>query len=216
MLESCSQYGNYFIFVRLCKIPLYFRHFNHSGYNFFTSLNILYFIAIVYFQPINPLLTDEIKTLWHAPGFVKLNLWQIYLDNLSARRVSFDCAVSLHCDLVHTPSWVPFTQRHNRSRLDIELEKQYYFAYDVTQPIQTFSRRPLFLAYKIISFLNVLKMSKTFSRFIEPIPGMFVLVWMYFSWWFQIWSQNSVILTFFTKFVYFLTCRLHSPPRGMW
>ena len=40
---------------------------------------------------------------------------------------------------------------------------------------------------------------------------MFVLIWMHFSWWFQIWSWNSRILTYFTNVVTFLTCRLHSP-----
>ena len=49
------------------------------------------------------------------------------------------------------------------------------------------------------------------SQINEPIPGMFVHIWMHFSWWFQIWSWNSTILTFFTKFVKFMTCRLHSP-----
>ena len=49
------------------------------------------------------------------------------------------------------------------------------------------------------------------SQINEPIPGMFVLCWMHLSWWFQIWPWNSTILTFFTKFVKFLTCRLHSP-----
>ena len=40
---------------------------------------------------------------------------------------------------------------------------------------------------------------------------MFVLIWMHFTLWFQIWSWNSTILTFFTNFVNFLTSRLHSP-----
>ena len=33
----------------------------------------------------------------------------------------------------------------------------------------------------------------------EPITGMFVLISMYYSWWFQIWSWNSTILTIFYK-----------------
>ena len=40
---------------------------------------------------------------------------------------------------------------------------------------------------------------------------MFVLNLMHSSLWFQIWSWNSTISTFFTHFVKFLTCRLHSP-----
>ena len=48
------------------------------------------------------------------------------------------------------------------------------------------------------------------SRIIEQIPGMFVLCWMHFSWWFQIWPWSSTMLTFFTKCVKFMTCRLHS------
>ena len=43
---------------------------------------------------------------------------------------------------------------------------------------------------------------------IKPIQGMFVLIWMHFSRWFQIKSWNSRMLTFFYKFVTFLTCRL--------
>ena len=45
----------------------------------------------------------------------------------------------------------------------------------------------------------------------EPIPGMFVLYRMHFLRWFQIWPWNSTILTFCTKCVQFMTCRLHSP-----
>ena len=49
------------------------------------------------------------------------------------------------------------------------------------------------------------------SQINETIPGMFVLIRMHFSLWFQIWSWNSTISTFFTNFVKFLTCCLHSP-----
>ena len=49
------------------------------------------------------------------------------------------------------------------------------------------------------------------SQINEPIPGMFVLCWMHFSRWFQIWPWNSRMLTIFTKLVTFMTCRLHSP-----
>ena len=36
-------------------------------------------------------------------------------------------------------------------------------------------------------------------------------IWMHFSLWFQIWSWNSTISTFFYKFGYIFTCFLHSP-----
>ena len=54
-------------------------------------------------------------------------------------------------------------------------------------------------------------MSTAISRINEPIPGMFVLIWIHFSLWFQIWSWNAIISTFLTNFVKLLTCRLHSP-----
>ena len=37
------------------------------------------------------------------------------------------------------------------------------------------------------------------SRITEPIPGMFVLNWMHFSLWFQIWSWTFTISTFFLQ-----------------
>ena len=49
------------------------------------------------------------------------------------------------------------------------------------------------------------------SRITEPIPGMFVLNWMHFSLWFQIWSWTFTFRHFFTNFVSCVTCRLHSP-----
>ena len=45
---------------------------------------------------------------------------------------------------------------------------------------------------------------------------MFVLISMYFSWWFKIWSQNSTIWTFFYQICYIfdrssaLACRMES------
>ena len=76
----------------------------------------------------------------------------------------------------------------------------------------TLRTRALVLLIKIVFALwHFSDIVMAISRFTEPIPGMFVLIWMYFSWWFQIWSWNSQMLTFFTKFVKFVTCRLHSP-----
>ena len=43
------------------------------------------------------------------------------------------------------------------------------------------------------------KISKPISQSTKPILGMFVLIWLHFSWWFQIWSINSRRLTFFEK-----------------
>ena len=53
--------------------------------------------------------------------------------------------------------------------------------------------------------------SQVISGITKPKLGMFVLIWMHFSWWFQIWSWNSTILIFFTNFVKCFTCRLHWP-----
>ena len=38
----------------------------------------------------------------------------------------------------------------------------------------------------------------------DPVPGMFVLIWMHFPWWFQIWSWNSKMLTFWKTFCTYL------------
>ena len=57
-------------------------------------------------------------------------------------------------------------------------------------------------------FLNSLKISKPISK---PILGMFVLIWMQFSHWLQIYSWNSTILTFFQILYNFGMCRLHAP-----
>ena len=45
----------------------------------------------------------------------------------------------------------------------------------------------------------------------QPKLGMFVLIWMHLSWWFQIQFWNSRILTFLDIFVTFSTCRLLTP-----
>ena len=54
-----------------------------------------------------------------------------------------------------------------------------------------------------------LKISKAILRITKPIPGMFALIWMYFSWWVQIWKGNKML-----KFWYFWTilefCRVIS------
>ena len=52
---------------------------------------------------------------------------------------------------------------------------------------------------KLCFLSHISQILTAISRFTEPIPGMFVLIWMYFSWWFQIWSWNSTILTFFLQ-----------------
>ena len=51
-----------------------------------------------------------------------------------------------------------------------------------------------------VCFLKFLKKKSLISQMNEPIPGMFVLCWMHFSWWFQIWSWIANILTFFEIF----------------
>ena len=57
---------------------------------------------------------------------------------------------------------------------------------------------------------HISEISTAISRINEPISGMFVLIWMYFSFWFQILSWNSTIVIFFMNFIKCLTCRLHS------
>ena len=64
---------------------------------------------------------------------------------------------------------------------------------------------------KLYLFSQNSNISQVISGITKPILGMLVFIWMHFSWWFQIWSWNSTILIYFTKFVKFLTCRLHSP-----
>ena len=46
---------------------------------------------------------------------------------------------------------------------------------------------------------HISAMLKAISQINEPILGMFVLIWMHFSMWFQIWSWNSTIQTFFLQ-----------------
>ena len=76
----------------------------------------------------------------------------------------------------------------------------------------TLTTQALVLLSKVCLVSHISEISTAISRINEPIPDMFVLIWMHFSLWFQIlWSWNSTILTFFTNFVNILTCRLHSP-----
>ena len=67
------------------------------------------------------------------------------------------------------------------------------------------------VCYMCVCFLTISKILMAISQINEPIPGMFVLIWMYFSWGFQIRSSNSTILTFFTKCVKYFTCLLLTP-----
>ena len=81
------------------------------------------------------------------------------------------------------------------------------------------SRRPFMVRYHTtIDFYNAQFITK-FCHFKKPISHitrpitchvMFVLIWMRFTWWFQIYHQNSTILTFFTILGTFWTCRLHT------
>ena len=49
----------------------------------------------------------------------------------------------------------------------------------------------------------LLQFLKCISRINEPMPRIFVLIWMYFSWWFQLLSRDSTMLTFLTIFWHF-------------
>ena len=73
------------------------------------------------------------------------------------------------------------------------------------------NRGHLFTEQKLFLLYHISKMLMSISRINGPIPGMFVLCLMHFSWWIQIWPWHSTMLTFFTEFVKFMICRLHSP-----
>ena len=77
--------------------------------------------------------------------------------------------------------------------------------------LNTYHAGALVLLSKIVLFSQNSNISQVISGITKPILGMLVLIWMHFSWWFQIWSLNSTILTFVTKLFTFLTYRLHSP-----
>ena len=48
--------------------------------------------------------------------------------------------------------------------------------------------------------LNFINFKKLISQITKQILGMFVLIWMHFSWWFQICSWNFKMLTFLQIF----------------
>ena len=85
-------------------------------------------------------------------------------------------------------------------------------------PVLTLRMRHWFYWAKKSMFVSQFsEIITSISRFIEPIQGMLVLIWMHFSCSFQIWSWNSTILTFFTTFFWFffelssaLACRVES------
>ena len=77
--------------------------------------------------------------------------------------------------------------------------------------INTYHAGHWFYWAKLCLFSQNSNISEVISGITKPILGMLVLIWMHFLWRFQICSWNYTILTFFTKLVTFLTCRLHSP-----
>ena len=60
------------------------------------------------------------------------------------------------------------------------------------------SMHPSVFTCKQFLFPKISLRFKAISRITKPTPGMFVLIWMHFSWWFQIWRWNLIILTFLT------------------
>ena len=72
-----------------------------------------------------------------------------------------------------------------------------------------------FTEQNLVCFLTYIsEILSAISRISAPITGMFVLISMHFSWWFQIWSWNSKMMTFFLNILWFcslLTCRLPTP-----
>ena len=52
--------------------------------------------------------------------------------------------------------------------------------------------------------------SQVISGITKPTLGMLVLIWMHFSWWFQIWLWNFTISKKITILFNFLPSRLHS------
>ena len=94
---------------------------------------------------------------------------------------------------------------------DVCLPYRYGIRYHYHTCLKHLERWAWFYSTKVCLLSHISEISTAISRINEPIPGMFVLIWMHFSLWIQIWSWNATISTFFTNCVYFLTCRLHSP-----
>ena len=59
------------------------------------------------------------------------------------------------------------------------------------------------LQSKVFLLSQISEIWMCISRINKPIPGMFVLIWMHFSWWFQIWSWNFKIFIFLKVLGYF-------------
>ena len=68
-----------------------------------------------------------------------------------------------------------------------------------------------FTEQNCVFFSQNSNISQVISGITKPIPGMFVLIWMPFSWWIQLLSRDSTMLKKLQLFLNFLTCRLHSP-----
>ena len=68
--------------------------------------------------------------------------------------------------------------------------------YTLTLRRQYWLESPWFYWVKVIFLSQISDILMCISRINEPIPGMFALIWMHFSWWFQIWLWNSTILKF--------------------
>ena len=70
---------------------------------------------------------------------------------------------------------------------------------------------PCQIAFVLLTFSTF---QRLFHEWLKPIPGMFVLIWMHFSWWFQIWAWNSKTLTFLTNVWHFGLSSAHVLPHG--
>ena len=68
-------------------------------------------------------------------------------------------------------------------------------------------RKSVFLSHVSVNLTCILRIN-------EPIPGMFVLIWMYFSWWFQILSWDFTTFIFLTILWHFLTVVCSRLPRA--
>ena len=64
-------------------------------------------------------------------------------------------------------------------------------------------RKSVFLSQFLVILTCILRIN-------EPIPGMFVLIWMHFSYWFQMSSLKSRMLTFVNIFGHFWLSSAHA------
>ena len=82
--------------------------------------------------------------------------------------------------------------------------------------IITYTTRGIGFAEQNCVYFLTFEIVRVISRISEPIQGMFVLIWMYFLWWFQIMIMKFHKFDFFLQHLYFfdlssaLACRVEA------